>query len=128
MAVSAAQAAALRHSSKSFRLALKARADSWPFSWTRDEFNERANDSEGEFKPDGQRSFVREFGRQVKRVELIALVREVQQPDGELRVPSPKAVSRESAELPEVVTGKIGRVTTVALLIPHGLETEEQAR
>src|SRR6266542_1092323 len=127
MTVSAAQAAGLRHPSKSFRLELKDRAGSWSFSRTQDEFNERANDSEGESKPDRKRSFVRQFGRQVKRVELIALVGEVQQSHGELRVPSPKAVSCKSVELPEVVARKIGRVTEIALLVPDRLETEVKA-
>src|SRR5439155_1652126 len=43
-------------------------------------------------------------------------------------VPSPKAVSGKCVKLPEVVTGKIRRVTAVALLIPDRLEPEEQAR
>src|SRR5437764_749473 len=88
--VRVAQAAELRHPLKSFRLALKARAGSWPSSRTQIEFSDRENDSEGESESDCQHSLVRQFGRQVKRVELIVLVGEVQQPDGEFRVPSPK--------------------------------------
>ena len=83
--------------------------------------------SEGESKPEGQRPLVREFGRQVKRVEVVVLVGEIQKSHGEFRVPSPKAVSGKCVKLPEVVTGNIRRVTTVALLIPDRLETEEQA-
>src|SRR5438552_705663 len=71
---------------------------------------------------------MREFGRQVKRVEVVVLVGKIQQSHGEFRVPSPKAVSAKSVELPEVVTRKIRRVTAVALLIPDRLEAEEQAR
>src|SRR6266704_1835191 len=107
MAVSAAQAAPLRHPFRNFRFGLKARGGLRPCSRTRDEFNGLANRSEGESKPDRQRSFVRKFGRQVKRVEVIVLVREVQQAQGEFRVPSPKAVSGKSVELPEVVARKI---------------------
>ena len=127
MAVSTAQAAPLRHPFRNLRLALKARVGYWPFSRTRDDFNGLANRSEGESKPDRERSFVGQFGRQVKRVELIVLVGEVQQAHGEFRVPSPKAVSGKSVELPEVVARKIGRVTAVALLVPDRLETEEKA-
>src|SRR5207249_4828775 len=128
MAVSAAQATALRHPLKRFRLGLKARVGFWPCSRTRDEFNGLANRSEGESKPDRQGSFVRQSGRQVKRVELIVPVGEVQQPHGQFRVPSPKAVSGKSVELPELVARKIRRVTAVALLVPDRLETEEKAR
>ena len=71
---------------------------------------------------------MREFGRHVKRVELIVLVGEVQQSHGEFRVPSPKAVSGKCVKLPEVVSGKIRRVTAVALLVPDRFETEEKAR
>ena len=127
MAVSAAQAAPLRHRFRNLRLALKARVGYWPCSRTGDEFNGLANRSEGESKADRQSSFVRQFGRQVKRVEVIVLVGEIQQSHGEFRVPSPKAVSAKDVELPEVIARKIRRVTTVALLVPDRLETEEKA-
>src|SRR5205814_298923 len=84
--------------------------------------------SEGESKPEGQRPLMREFGRQVKRVESVILVGEVQKSHGEFRVPSPEAVTGKSVKLPEVVAGKIRRVTTVPLLIPNRLETQEQPR
>src|SRR5947209_1022694 len=71
---------------------------------------------------------MREFGRQVKRVEVVVLVGEIQQSHGEFRVPSPKTVTGKCVKLPEVVAREIRRVTTVALLIPDRLEAEEQAR
>src|SRR5437667_8525059 len=128
MAVSAAQAAALRHPFRNLRFALKALAGLRPCSRTQYEFNGLANRSEGESKADRQRRFVRQFGRQVKRVELIVPVGEVQQSHGQFRVPSPETVSGKNVELPEVVARKIRRVTTVALLVPDRLETEEKAR
>src|SRR5439155_23044075 len=116
MTVSAAQAAALRHPSKSFRLAFKARADSQPFSRTREKINERASHSEGESEPDRERSFVREIGRQIKRVELIVPVGEGQQCHGQFRGPSRETVCGKNVELPEAVARKLRRVTAVALL------------
>src|SRR5258705_9174106 len=81
-----------------------------------------ADSLEIELQTNGQRPLAGQFIVEGQRVQAIILVGQVQQAQTRLDSALQQAVSDVKIELPEVVSGEVGRVTAVGLLRPNGVE------